>query len=53
MQKALFVKEIGKPMVLGERPVPQPPKGYILIKVHSTMRKLTGEDLSHESIQVR
>ncbi|KAH8690175.1 chaperonin 10-like protein [Talaromyces proteolyticus] len=36
-QHAIFVKDIGKPLVYGERPIPEPPKGYILIKVLSTM----------------
>ncbi|CAN9393858.1 unnamed protein product [Alternaria alternata] len=37
MQKAAFVKEVGKQLVLGERPVPQPGIEDILVQVHSTM----------------
>jgi hypothetical protein len=37
MQKAIFVTEIGKPLVLGTRLVPETPKGCLLIKVQSTM----------------
>jgi len=37
MQSAIFVKEIGQPMILGERSIPEPPKGFILVKVLSTM----------------
>jgi hypothetical protein len=38
-QNAVFVKEIEKPLVSGKRPIPEPPKGYILIKILSTMRE--------------
>jgi NADPH2:quinone reductase len=37
MQKALFVNEIGKPVSLGERTIPEPKEGEVLIKVTSTM----------------
>ncbi len=37
MQKALFVKEVGKPVVLDTRPIPEPKEGQVLIKVTSTM----------------
>lgn len=37
-QNAIFVSEVGKPLVSGERPIPEPPKGYILVKVLSAMR---------------
>ncbi|RAO71425.1 uncharacterized protein BHQ10_007437 [Talaromyces amestolkiae] len=36
-QKAIFVREVGEPLVSGERPIPKPPKGYILVKVLSAM----------------
>lgn len=36
-QKAVFVKEIGKPVELGTREVPSPKEGQILLKVASTM----------------
>jgi hypothetical protein len=39
MQKAIFVEEIGKPMTLQSRPIPEPLGGYALIKVMATMRK--------------
>jgi hypothetical protein len=38
-QNAIFVSAIGQPLVSGERPIPEPPKGYILVKVLSTMRE--------------
>ncbi len=39
MQKALFVKEVGKPVVLDTRPIPETKEGQVLIKVTSTMSK--------------
>jgi NADPH2:quinone reductase len=36
MQKAVFVHEIGKPVRLGERPIPSPGVGEILVKVTAT-----------------
>jgi Zn-dependent alcohol dehydrogenase len=39
-QKAVFVKEIGKPVELGTRSVPVPGDGEVLVKVAATMRKL-------------
>jgi hypothetical protein len=38
MQNAVLVSEVGKPLVLGTRGIPEPGKGEILIKVESTMR---------------
>jgi D-arabinose 1-dehydrogenase-like Zn-dependent alcohol dehydrogenase len=38
-QKAVFVKEIGKPVELGRRAVPSPKLGEVLVKVSATMRK--------------
>ncbi|KAG4434227.1 hypothetical protein IFR05_010297 [Cadophora sp. M221] len=35
--QAVLVEEIGKPMVLGPRPTPQPQPGQLLVKVQSTM----------------
>jgi hypothetical protein len=48
MQKAVFVKEVGKPLVLGERAIPEPSNGNLLIKVQSTMRKLA----SHKEVWI-
>jgi D-arabinose 1-dehydrogenase-like Zn-dependent alcohol dehydrogenase len=39
MQKAVFVKELGKPVELGEREVPSPKEGEVLVKVTATMSK--------------
>jgi hypothetical protein len=36
MQKAVFVHEIGKPVRLGERPIPSPKVGEVLVKVTAT-----------------
>jgi hypothetical protein len=38
MQKALFVKEVGKPVSAGTRPIPTPGPREVLIKVTSTLR---------------
>jgi D-arabinose 1-dehydrogenase-like Zn-dependent alcohol dehydrogenase len=35
MQKAIFVHEIGKPVRLGEREIPSPKAGELLVKVTS------------------
>jgi D-arabinose 1-dehydrogenase-like Zn-dependent alcohol dehydrogenase len=35
MQKAVFVYDIGKPVRLGERKIPSPKAGELLIKVTS------------------
>lgn len=32
-QKALLLKAVGKPLVLGDRPVPQPGENQLLVKV--------------------
>ena len=37
-QKAVLVKEIGKPVQLGVRDVPAPEAGQVLVKVTATMR---------------
>lgn len=37
-QTAVFVQEIGKPLVVGTRDVPTPKSHHILIRVQSTMR---------------
>ena len=37
MQKALFVKEVGKPVVLDTQPIPEPKEEQLLIKVTYTM----------------
>ena len=37
-QKAIFVREVGKPVELGERDVPSPQDGEVLLKVAATMR---------------
>jgi hypothetical protein len=57
MQKAIFVDEIGKPMVLRLHPVPAPPAGYVQIKILATMRKslraqLLQKDHSLTSVQI-
>jgi NADPH:quinone reductase-like Zn-dependent oxidoreductase len=36
MQKAVFVHETGKPVRLGERPIPSPKVGEVLVKVTAT-----------------
>ncbi|KUJ15212.1 GroES-like protein, partial [Mollisia scopiformis] len=36
MQKALFIKEIGKPLTLDTRPISSPKEGEVLIKVNAT-----------------
>lgn len=36
-QRAVLVKEIGKPVVLGEKDVPIPAHGEVLVKVTATM----------------
>jgi NADPH2:quinone reductase len=36
MQRAIFVTEVGKPLSLGTRAIPSPPKGYVQIKVTAT-----------------
>jgi NADPH2:quinone reductase len=36
VQKAIFVHEIGKPVRLGERPIPSPKVGEVLVKVTAT-----------------
>ena len=35
MQKAIFVYEVGKPVRLGEREIPAPKAGEVLVKVTS------------------
>ena len=40
MQQAVFVTEVGKPLTLGTRAIPDPKKGQVQIKVVSTMRML-------------
>jgi len=35
MQKAIFVYEVGKPVRLGEREIPTPKAGEVLVKVTS------------------
>lgn len=37
MQKAVLVKEIGKPVQLGERSIPALGKGQVLLRVTATM----------------
>jgi len=37
MQQAVFVQEVGKPLVLGTRAIPEPQQGQIQIKVDATM----------------
>ena len=39
MQKALIVKNIGKPIVLIDRAIPEPGEGQVLIKITATMSK--------------
>jgi NADPH:quinone reductase len=36
MQRAILVTGVGKPLSLGTRPIPSPPKGYVQIKVAAT-----------------
>ena len=38
-QKAVFVKEIGKPVEPGSREIPSPKEGEVLVKVTATMRE--------------
>lgn len=38
-QKAVFVKEVGKPVELGTKEVPSPKEGEVLLKVAATMCK--------------
>jgi NADPH2:quinone reductase len=38
MQQAVFVTEIGKPLTLGTRAIPEPKEGEVLIRVLSTLR---------------
>jgi hypothetical protein len=38
MQQAVFVTEIGKPLTLGTRAIPEPKEGEVQIKVLSTLR---------------
>jgi hypothetical protein len=40
-QKALIVKEIGKPLVLVEQPIPVPIAGEVLVKIEATGREST------------
>lgn len=54
-QKAVLVKEIGKPVVLGERDVPIPAHDEVLVKVTATMREhnliyLDPEELQHLTV---
>lgn len=37
-QKAVLVKEVGKPVELGTRHIPSPKEGQVLLKVTATMR---------------
>lgn len=39
-QKAILLREVGKPVELGSRPVPTPASEQVKIKVTSTMREL-------------
>jgi NADPH:quinone reductase len=32
-QKALFVEQLGQPLVVGDRSIPQPSKNQLLVKV--------------------
>ncbi|KAK2666909.1 hypothetical protein RAB80_017330 [Fusarium oxysporum f. sp. vasinfectum] len=32
-QKALLLDEVGKPLIVGDRPIPQPGKNQLLVKV--------------------
>lgn len=38
-QKAVFVKELGKPVELGHREIPSPKEDEVLLEVTATMRK--------------
>lgn len=38
-QKALLLEEVGKPLVVGDRPIPQPGKNQLLVKVLVAGRK--------------
>ncbi len=51
MQKALFVKETGRPVVLNTRDVPEPKKGQVLIKVTSTMSELPSVLVAQNSFE--
>jgi hypothetical protein len=51
MQKALFVKEIGRPVVLNTRDVPEPKEGQVLIKVTSTMSELRSVLVAQNSFE--
>ena len=39
MQKAVFVYEVGKPVRLGERGIPSPKAGELLVKVTAAQGK--------------
>lgn len=39
-QKALLLEEVGRPLVLGSRPIPQPDQNQLLVKVLVAGRKL-------------
>ena len=39
MQKALFVTEVGKPVSLGTRAIPNPNLGEVLIKITSSQSR--------------
>jgi hypothetical protein len=38
-QKALVLREVGTPLVLGDRPIPQPGPNHLLLKVLVAGRK--------------
>jgi D-arabinose 1-dehydrogenase-like Zn-dependent alcohol dehydrogenase len=39
-QKALFIESKQGPWKVGERPVPTPDKGEVVVKIHSTGRPM-------------
>lgn len=46
-QRALLLEEVGKPLILGHGPIPQPPENQLLVKVLVAGRKF-GEYFSRE-----
>lgn len=44
-QRAILLQEVGKPLVVGSRPIPQPGKDQLLVKVLVAGRKFANHSV--------